>query len=69
MAGEPECFFCGLSIGEAKRGPRCAVCGMVIPRGHWPHIMRFEPDREVLHFCGLTCLDNYDASREAIEDG
>jgi len=32
---------------------------------HFPHIVRVEPEEEPIHFCSLTCMDNFDS----VEDG
>ena len=37
----------------------CAVCGMQIRAGAFPHIVRVEPKGPTAHFCSVACLDNY----------
>ncbi len=65
---ETDCPFCG----EPRRGGpasiACAVCGMRIEPPHFPHIVRIEPRGAGVHFCSISCMDNYDYATEG-EDG
>lgn len=65
---EAGCPYCG---GRAHGGPvqaTCAVCGMEIRAGHFPHIVRVEPRNPSAHFCSVACLDNSDFLGEG-DDG
>jgi len=65
---DESCPYCGSTVSSESARSSCAVCGMAIPHGHWPHILRFDPDSSPVHFCSLTCMENYEALPEATDD-
>ena len=68
MDDEKLCPYCGVRRVRQSAGSSCAVCGMAIPRGHWPHVLRFDADAPPVHLCSLACMDNYEALQEAVGD-
>ncbi len=65
---DESCPYCGSAVRPESARSSCAVCGMPIPHDHWPHILRFDPSASPVHFCGLICMDNYEALKGAIDD-
>ena len=57
--GSTTCAFCGSPEKHAEPIATCAVCAMDIDAGHFPHIVRMDPDRGPAHLCSLACMDNF----------
>ena len=65
---ETTCPYCGRAPHGGPIQASCTVCGMEIRAGHFPHIVRVEPQKPLEHFCSVACLDSSEFSPEG-DDG
>ncbi len=62
------CPFCGREPESEPTRARCSVCGMALPSNRYPHITRIEAGKSSAHFCGVTCMDNFEFMEEGGDD-